>query len=486
MMGQVLISAAHKSSGKTTLSIGICAALSARGVALAPFKKGPDYIDPMWLQQASAAPCYNLDFYTMSAAEIIGVFRQHCANREFALVEGNKGLYDGLDLDGSNSNAALAKLLKLPVILVIDAQGMTRGIAPLILGYQGFDQEIQIAGVILNKLGGSRHESKLRRVIEHYTNVPVIGAVHRHPDLHLLERHLGLLPSNEASESDRQIKAIAQVVENQVDLERLVEIGSQQNSVLSDSENTGAEIISATTQAKMPLKIGIAHDAAFGFYYPDDIQALQQCGAELVAVDMLHDASLPKDIDGFIIGGGFPETHLDLLSNNASLRNSVLSAAQRGLPIYAECGGLMYLCRSLNWNNQRRDMVGVIPADCEMHAKPQGRGYVKLKPLENHPWPLMRQQAEIRCHEFHYSNLVNLEGNIEYVYDVTRGAGIDGKHDGIRIHNVLANYTHLRHVGNNPWVPAFIDWVTQLKKGATHQVSDANPVKSRAKAINGK
>jgi len=472
-MGQILISAAHKSSGKTTLSIGLCAALRQRGVTLAPFKKGPDFIDPMWLQQAAGAPCYNLDFFTMSGEEIIALFQQKSKDSEFALVEGNKGLYDGLDLDGSNSNAALARLLNLPVVLVIDAQGMTRGIAPLILGYQAFDRDIRIAGVILNKLGGSRHESKLRQVIEHYTEVPVIGAVHRHPDLHLLERHLGLLPSNESPQSQQQIQAIAKVVSQEVDLNRLLDIGNAANA----APDTGrAEIIHRASK-RAEVRIAVARDAAFGFYYPDDLQALQQCGAEIVPVDMLHDAKLPDHIDALIIGGGFPETHLDQLADNQSLRAHILQLAQQGLPIYAECGGLMYLCRRLSWNNQSREMVGVIPADCEMHSKPQGRGYVKLKPRANHPWPQMQQQDEIRCHEFHYSKLVNLDAELEYVYDVSRGMGIDGRHDGIRIYNVLANYTHMRHVGNNPWVPAFVDWVRNIKLSAAKTA--AQPISRR-------
>jgi len=465
-MGQILISAAHKSSGKTTLSIGLCAALRARGVDIAPFKKGPDYIDPMWLHQAAGAPCINLDFFTMSAEEIKQVFHQHSQHAELALVEGNKGLYDGLDLDGSNSNAALARLLHLPVVLVIDAQGMTRGIAPLILGYQAFDREIHIAGVILNKLGGSRHESKLRQVIEHYTDVPVIGAVHRHPELHLLERHLGLLPSNEASESQQQIEAIAKRVSAEVDLTRLLDVGEL-------TVDQTAVVIQPREEIVPPVsvKIGVAQDAAFGFYYPDDLQALTRHGAQIVAIDMINDSQLSDDIDGLIIGGGFPETHLDLLSDNQSLRADILRRARQGLPVYAECGGLMYLCRSLSWNDQRRDMVGVIPADCEMHQKPQGRGYVKLKPRANHPWPAMRLQDEIRCHEFHYSKLVNIDSNLEYVYDVKRGAGIDGVRDGIKIYNVLANYTHMRYVGNNPWVAAFVDWVKEIKSSASNDPS---------------
>ena len=194
---RLLLSAAHKSSGKTTISVGLCAALTrARAWRCKPFKKGPDYIDPMWLSAACRRDCRNLDFYLM-ADEIVSLFERHSTGADVSMVEGNKGLYDGLDLDGSNSNAALAQLLQAPVVLVIDARGMTRGIAPLILGYQAFDRDIRIAGVILNNLGGTRHEAKLRAVIEHYTDVPVVGAVQHDPRLDIVERHLGLMPSNE-------------------------------------------------------------------------------------------------------------------------------------------------------------------------------------------------------------------------------------------------------------------------------------------------
>jgi cobyrinic acid a,c-diamide synthase len=219
---RMLISAAHKSSGKTMVSIGLCAALAARGHVVQPFKKGPDYIDPMWLGQAAGRSCRNLDLYLMENDDVVATFARHAS--EVNLIEGNKGLYDGLALDGSNSNAALAKLLGLPVMLVIDARGMTRGIAPLILGYQAFDRDINIAGVILNNLGGSRHESKLRAVIEHYTDVPVIGAIHHDERLSIVERHLGLMPSNESHVATAKIKQIGEAIAEQVDLDKLLQL----------------------------------------------------------------------------------------------------------------------------------------------------------------------------------------------------------------------------------------------------------------------
>ena len=261
-MSRLLISAAHKSSGKTTVSIGLCAALRARGTQVQPFKKGPDYIDPMWLSVASGRSCRNLDFFMMGEDEIVAEFQRHSAGADVSLIEGNKGLYDGLNLDGSNSNAALARLLQAPVVLVIDARGMTRGIAPLILGYQAFDRNINIAGVILNNLGGTRHEGKLRAVIEHYTDVPVIGAVHHDKRLEIVERHLGLMPSNEAEAATRRVDEIGEVVGAQVDLDKLLEIAATAPPL------PAIQPAAAATLPVLPkVRIGWAKDKAFGFYY---------------------------------------------------------------------------------------------------------------------------------------------------------------------------------------------------------------------------
>ena len=225
-MSRVYISAAHKSSGKTTVSIGLCAALRERGMAVQSFKKGPDYIDPHWLARATGRDCFNLDFYTMSHDEIMQYVDGHAADADIAVIEGNKGLYDGLDLDGSNSNAALARLTATPVVLVLDARGMTRGIAPLILGYQAFDRHINIAGVILNQLGGTRHESKLRAVIEHYTDVQVVGAIAQNSELEIDERHLGLVPSHEDTYADDKILKLGRAIADQVDLDAVTGIAS--------------------------------------------------------------------------------------------------------------------------------------------------------------------------------------------------------------------------------------------------------------------
>lgn len=479
-MRRVLISAAHKSSGKTTISIGLCAALHQRGLIVQPFKKGPDYIDPMWLSRASgtgadARACRNLDLYLMQPGEIAAVFRRHAQRADISIVEGNKGLYDGLALDGSNSNAALAKQLDLPVVLVLDARGMTRGIAPLILGYQAFDPDIDIAGVILNNLGGHRHESKLRQVIEHYTDVPVIGALHHDDSLRIVERHLGLMPSNETGDSDAYIRAIGEAVARNVDLDRFLRLAER--PPLPESP--------APEFTQLPegetIRIGIARDAAFGFYYADDLDTLQASGAELVPFDTLHDKHLP-DVDALYIGGGFPETAAAALEANAGLRREIRDAIEGGMPAYAECGGLMYLSRSLTCDGKCHEMVGVIPGDTVMHARPVGRGYVRLSENAGHPWPQPHARAEeIRAHEFHYSSLENLPADARFAYRVLRGHGVDGKHDGYLHKNLVASYTHLRTIGGCYWATRFVAFTRQHAKRRPAKVvfsvkEDATPI----------
>ena len=456
-MTQVFISAAHKSSGKTTVTLGLCAALRERGLKVRPFKKGPDYIDPMWLGRASGQTCHNLDFYTMERDEIRDTVGHYAQGADISIIEGNKGLYDGLDLDGSNSNAALAKLLGAPVVLVLDARGMTRGIAPLILGYQAFDPDIRIAGVVLNQLGGSRHESKLRAVIEHYTDVQVIGAVARDSSMEILERHLGLIPSNEQDTAERQIHAIGQRISEQIDLDALIQIAAE-----NDVPPAPAQSPCHITAPDQALRIGIARDEAFGFYYPGDLESMTQAGATLVNIDTLRDADLP-DIDGLFIGGGFPESCMQQLQDNHSLRAAIKTAIEAGLPTYAECGGLMYLSRSLSWKGTCCEMVGAVPGDTVMHERPQGRGYVRLNTTPEHPWGDMAADTTISAHEFHYSALEKLEQPDNYAFRVLRGTGIDGNHDGYIYKNLMACYTHQRTTRSNRWSEDFLRFVATCK-----------------------
>ena len=457
-MQRLLISAAHKSSGKTTLTIGLCAALRARGLQVQPYKKGPDYIDPMWLSRASGRDCHNLDFQTMSNDEILATLAYYSADADISIIEGNKGLYDGVALDGSNSNAAVAELSDTPVVLVIDTQGMTRGVAPLLLGYQAFNQKISIAGVILNKVGGPRHEKKLREVINEYTDIKVIGAVPRVKELDITERHLGLVPSNEATDTDETIANITRVISEHVDLDLLI----QQAATAPGLPETSYKL--PETNKPLSLKVGIAKDAAFGFYYPGDLNAFRAEGVELVEFDTINDKQLP-DVDALFIGGGFPESWMKELAANTALRQQIKSAIEAGMPAYAECGGLMYLSNSISWHNKTFEMVGVLDAEIHMHEKPLGRGYVSLQPTSDHPWCFKSSAARntVLAHEFHYSGLEKLKTPVKFAYKMHRGSGINGINDGIIYKNLLANYAHLRDTSQHHWVAQFVEFIRHVK-----------------------
>ena len=451
-----MIAGAHKSSGKTVVSTGLAAALRGAGEDVQTFKKGPDYIDPMWLAAASGRPCYNLDFNAMERDIIAPFFASRAG--ALSLVEANKGLYDGMNPDGEDSNAELAKLLNLPVVLVIDTRGMTRGIAPLLVGYRTFDPDVRIAGLILNQVGGQRHESKLRRAVETYTDIPVVGSIWRNPELEIGERHLGLTTPAESGRLDEIIATFADVVGSSVELERIRAIAR---------EAPGLDHAPMPRTAPEPvgfgLRIGLIRDAAFGFYYPDDLEAFEAAGATLVPIDAMKDQHLP-DIDGLFIGGGFPEMHMQALSSNEKLRRALARALSAGLPCYAECGGLMYLCESLSWRGQTRDMVGLIPGRAVMHERPQGRGYVAFESLAAHPWALSGEP--VTAHEFHYARIEGLPPDTVFTRRMTRGTGISGGMDGIRVANTVAGFCHLRNTCCIPWVTEFLSFVRRCKSVA--------------------
>ncbi|MFK7815650.1 MAG: cobyrinate a,c-diamide synthase [Gammaproteobacteria bacterium] len=448
-MAHFLISAANKSSGKTVLSIGISAALHKRGLKVQTFKKGPDYIDPMWLAKATNRNSYNLDFWTQSKNEIKSILSTNSQDADISIIEGNKGLHDGLAADGSNSNAALAKLLHAPVVLVLDTRGTIRGVAPLLLGYQQFDPAVNIAGVILNFVGGERHAAKLKTVIERYTDIPILGMVQRSAELELVERYLGLMPSNEDNYAEMKVSRIADIIAAQVDLDRLTSIANS------------ASPIQANEKQKIPkqfdLKIAYAKDEAFGFYYADDLDAFHRHGVQLIPFDTLHDQALPE-ADALFIGGGFPEKRLQELSANTKMKQAIHSAIENNMPTYAECGGLMYLSDSILHEDQRGKMVGIIHGDCVMNEKPIGRGYTLLNSKPNHPWKVSHDM-ETPGHEFHYSKLTNTLKDTNYAYQVNRGFGVNGDDDGILYKNLLACYAHQRNTQQNQWILNFLEFI---------------------------
>ncbi len=432
--------------------------MAKRGFAVQAFKKGPDYIDPLWLGRAAGRPCFNLDFFTMSHEEIRTSYSSHSTGSDICLIEGNKGLFDGLDVEGTDSNAALAKLLSAPVVLVIDTNGMTRGIAPLINGYLDFDPEVNIGGVILNKVGGSRHESKLRAALERYTDIEVLGAVGRNQALEIPERHLGLVPANESRNADETIARLSTAISDGVDIDRVFEIARTADATIPVAT-------ARPTATNYDVRIAIARDAAFNFYYQDDLEAFAEAGAELVPFDTLSDDTLPK-VDGLFVGGGFPETHLPALAENRSLREDIRQQLADGMPAYAECGGLMYLSRNIRWQNDAFDMVGTVPGDITVEKRPQGRGYVVLQETGQGLWPATTDMPDdsggrIPAHEFHYARLDLQSSAPDYAYDVIRGEGIDGHHDGLIIGNLVAGFVHQRNTSSNPWVDRFVAFVRE-------------------------
>lgn len=453
-MHRFLVSAPHRSSGKTIVTLGLCAALTSQATRVQPFKKGPDYIDPMWLARASGRPCYNLDTSLMDDATLVRTFRENAFGADLAIVEGTMGLHDGTAPDGRNSNAALARRLQMPVVLVVDAHGMNRGVAPLLLGFQAFERDIRIAGVVLNRVGGARHESKLRAAIERYTDIPVLGAIAQDARLAMDERHLGLVTCPELHDVQRRIEEIGRIVTAQVDLAAVRAVAA--------SAPAGFEPqMPVQHLGHKDVRIAIARDRAFSFYYPDDLAALEAAGAELVFFDTLRDARLPA-ADGLVIGGGFPETCMAGLEANIAMRTAIRGAIEDGLPAYAECGGLMYLARSIAWKGKRAQMAGVIPGDAVMRARPVGRGYVRLEQTADLPWPGVAGSI-VPGHEFHHSSLENLPAGMRYAWRVKRGHGIDGVNDGVRVHNLVASYAHLRSAGGTDWAARFVAFVRECR-----------------------
>ena len=431
-------------SGKTTISIAIGRALTNRGLIVQPFKKGPDYIDPSWLALACGRSCSNLDNFIMPEEALLPSFGRRAMGADLALVEGAMGLFDSPEADGSGSVAWLARLLKAPVILVVNAERMTRSIAALVSGYQHFEPETHIAAVILNNVAGTRHRDKLVNAVECHCGIPVVGAVPGNPELTIAERHLGLTPSAERDQAESVAATICEIIEKHLDLDAILTIAK------------GAPGLSIPVRDRGPApartaRVGVMRDRVFSFYYPENLEALAEAGVEAVPLDVLAEQRLP-DLDGLYIGGGFPELYASQLEANSRLRAGIAAAIEKGLPTYAECAGLMYLCQAIRWQGRRYEMVGIIPAEAELSKKPAGHGYVELAVTAENRW--FPRERLLRGHEFHHSRIIAAEP-VATACAVKRGHGIDGRFDGILYKNLFAAYTHLHALGNPEWARAF-------------------------------
>ena len=462
---RIIIAALRGGSGKTILSIAIIAAWSKQGRSIAPFKKGPDYIDAGWLALAAGRPCYNLDSFLLAPDENLRSFLTHAPGCDISVIEGNRGLFDGIDLEGSTSTAELAKLLQSPVVMCVDCTKITRTMAAVISGCAQFDPEVEISGVILNRVANRRHEKKLRDSIEHYCDIPVLGAIPKLGEQYFPERHLGLVPTPEHDWAMNSIEAITKIAEAHIDLDAIVEIAQQAPTLKTRRKPHISEIsiqhpVSGTEEPSP--RIGVIKDSAFQFYYPENLDALRASGAEIIFLSPLKDKDLP-DIDALYIGGGFPETHARQLSENTGFSRQLKAAVEDGLPIYAECGGLMYLGKELILEGKSYSMAGILPLEFDFYKRPQGHGYTIVTVEGRNPY--YPTGTEIKDHEFHYSRVRKWSGrDKDLVFRMNRGVGIWEDRDGILYKNVLATYTHIHALGTPQWAEALVRNARDHKK----------------------
>ncbi|MDO8842170.1 Ni-sirohydrochlorin a,c-diamide synthase [Methanocalculus sp.] len=450
-MRTLLISGERSGCGKTSITLAISAIL-AKHMPVQTYKVGMDYIDPSYLTGVTGRACRNLDSYVLDDDGLRGVYSHAASGAEIGIIEGVRGLYEGADILGdTGSTASVAKALGVNVVLVINAKSITRSAAAIVKGFQSFDPEVRIRGVILNNVTGGRHLEKLKGAIEHYCGIPVIGAVPNMPEMELAMRHLGLVPYREGCEDDAfadRIGFITRIIEEYIDIDAL-------SSLAEEPADPGRAHPAFDQKMPVDLKIGIAYDEAFNFYYADLFDILRAGGAEPVFFSPVHDR-LP-DADGYIIGGGYPELYADALEHNDLMREAVVETSKNTIPIYAECGGLMYLTRSITkkagWQGQTDEsthlMCGLFPGDTIMPSR-RVLGYIEGS---SHNGPM--GQSYFRGHEFHYSE-IKMDSGQKYAFRLTRGHGISGGDDGILSGNTLGSYAHLHPVSSSGMIQSFI------------------------------
>jgi cobyrinic acid a,c-diamide synthase len=443
-------------SGKTIISLGLARHFLNQNIRVKPFKKGPDYIDAVWLGRAAGHTATNLDPFLMSARVLQGLFQEQGNGAELCLVEGNRGLFDGLDQEGSSSTAELARQLQAPVILVLDCTKMTRTAAALIQGCQAFEPDLNLAGVILNQTAGQRHINILRQCLEAYTDLPVLGAVPKLQQTPIPERHMGLI-SDQEFQAENALQNLARVIQDSLDTKQILDIAQGCRGLAPVQD-----MIWPQQAGSVEVNIAVVRDASLWFYYPENLEALRRRGANIRQLSLLLQEPWPE-IHGLYLGGGFPETQVRELSRNQPVRELVLRLARQGLPIYAECGGLMYLCSSLTVSGERFPMVGLFTADAELCPKPQGHGYTKSRVVGKNPFhPL---GLKFFGHEFHYSRCSFPGGHCQDTcLRMLRGKGLGQGLDGLTIRNSFASYTHLHALSVPTWAENFVRAARKYKQ----------------------
>ncbi len=444
---RLLISSHKGGAGKTIFTLGLIYYLRSLGINISAFKKGPDYIDAGWLSKISKTSCRNLDLFLFDEQYNLYSFYLGSQGKDLAIIEGNRGLFDGLDVFGSCSTAKLAQILKTPIILILDCTKVTRSIAALVKGFIEFERDIQIKGVILNKIARPRHENIIRASIEYYTDVEVLGVI---PKLKSLpqERHLGLITSLEYNEKNF-LEELKLVIKENVEIEKILKLSKEVTPIEIELFSMNNEMIFNR------IKIGVFMDEAFQFYYPENLESLVRMGAKLEFINSIKDRKLPK-VSGLYLGGGFPEVKAELLGENKELLKEVKEAILAGMPVYAECGGLMYLGEKIIWKNQQYPMCGVLPIIFTVEKFPQGHGYVIAKVKEKNPY--FELGSVIKGHEFHYSRPLEIkeQKNLRFIFELERGIGFKNKMDGILFKNLLATYTHIHIFSVKCWAMNFL------------------------------
>ncbi|MBU8912357.1 MAG: hydrogenobyrinic acid a,c-diamide synthase (glutamine-hydrolyzing) [Desulfobacterales bacterium] len=461
----IVIAGLRGGSGKTIISLGIAAAWKEKGFKVSVFKKGPDYIDAGWLSRAAGRPCYNLDTFLCTPPVVKQSYRENSEHCDISVIEGNRGLYDGIDTDGSTSTAELAKLLNLPVLLVLDCTKSTRTMAALLMGCMKFDPEIKICGVILNRIAGPRHEGKVRTNIEKFCNIPVLGAVPKLKAKDFPERHMGLVTSEEHTFSEKAIKAAFKVANDNIDLDEIYKI------VTCEYRSADTEAVPKINPLKTNptgsglVTIGIIRDSAFQFYYPDNIDALKNLGARIVFISPLLEEHIP-DVHAVYMGGGFPETHAPQLAENIAFRDNLRKLSQNGLPIYAECGGLIFLGQSIRLKDREYPMSGILPIKFGLSKRPQGHGYTRVEVVNKNPF--FKVGEILKGHEFRYSSILDIDyQDHEMAFKMERGKGILDKKDGFFKNNTFGTYTHIHALGSPSWASSLIKKAKAFKAAQT-------------------
>jgi cobyrinic acid a,c-diamide synthase len=394
----------------------------------------------------------------MNDETILDSIAYHSKGFDISIIEGNRGLYDGMNTEGQYSSAELAKLTGTPVIIIADVTMSTRTVAALIMGCQHFDPELDIRGVILNRVANPRQENLIIRSIETNCNIRVIGSIPKLKNSLFPERHMGLISPFEMGHASEAIEWVGSIVNDYIDIELIQKIAEDSISL----NEFFKERFSLSNQKPSTCKIGIIKDNAFWFYYPENIDLLKELGAEIIEINSLTDSHIP-DIDALYIGGGFPEVYAEQLAMNSGFRDSLKKKIDSGFPVYAECGGLIYLGQGIEINGNSYPMIGALPIRFCMEKKPQGHGYTILKVSKSNPY--YGTGEIIKGHEFHYSRpVIENDAKIETVFDVERGFCLDGKHDGLIKNNIFATYTHIHAAGNRGWGEAFFRVAENFKR----------------------